>query len=643
MGELVTAPTFTLFGGVHALEIGSERMDTGLKYKPLTEEVGNAPKIESSEDLEEFIDSLVSRELSWHGGAMLMQNVLSCVYVEDLLEQIFEQFGKGPMDGFLEKFATDISSWKDVVSAYILGVIKSLNLSINILNDPTAIYQEEDIILNNAGYHFVDNTPTDKVIHVLKSALTWLKRQEASKGAKNRIELRMQFLHVMNNGVPSNLPNVTKALKLVRDITPREGDKYECVYTEGVQSRVTNTSPLRPLKSDKEPYKRLEEILQTAEEISATIPKLTKSTDLLSYFLTFSAKRPRPLPVARGLLKSIVSATDGTIMGQSQIHWVTQDMKELTCSAPGSLLETTNPQIKQALTIFLEQAALCYTDLIAVMCQNRSRQRQNLAHCILSFDSLQVNAEQLETEVGPMIKQDTIQMNGASIPALPISSWVYLRKIQIMIWVVFLGFELDVYKLWEYSRMYFYGNFLLTNLEDHLNRIQVYLEQKLQKTPRSPSLRNSQTYIQALQVESNALNQLCQAGMFLAIAFERADLIKLPPQTQATTPELLYGLRMKPFSSVGVPEKPAYEEFAQTVNAVRDPISNAKKYANSCRMFIDNLSKMSQANTELGLLKRSSVGIAISSSMLEKGSISAIELSRDNYHWFFPVISKATV
>lgn len=639
----MTAPTFTLFGGVHALEIGSERMDTGLKYKPLAEEVSNAPKIENSEDFEEFIDSLVSRELSWHGGAMLMQNVLSCVYVEDILEQIFAQAGKGPMDGFLEKFATGISSWKDVVYAYILGVIKSLNLGINILNDPAAIYQEEDIILNNSGYHFLDNTPTDKVIHVLKSALTWLKRQEASKGAKNRLELRMQFLHVMNNDTPSNLPNVTKALKLVREITPREGQKYESAYTEGVQSRVTNTSPLRPLKSEQEPYKRLEEILQTAEEISTTVSKLNKSTDLLSYFLTFSAKRPRPLPIARGLLKSIVSGTDGTIMKQSQIHWVTQDMKELTCSAPGTILETTNPQIKQALNMFLEQAALCYTDLITVMCQNRSRQRQNLSHCILSFDSLQVNAEQLETEVGSIAKQDTVQVNGTTIPGLPISCWVYLRKLQIMIWVVFLGFELDIYKLWEYSRMYYYGNVLLNYLDDHLTRIQVYLEQKLQKSPRSPGLRNSQTYIQALQVESNALNQLCQAGMYLAIAFERADLIKLPPQTQATTPELLYGLRMKPFSSVGVPEKPSYEEFTETASAVKDPIANAKKYANSCRMFIDNLSKMSQTNTELGLLKRSSVGIAISCSMLEKGSISSIELTRENYHWFFPVISKSTV
>ncbi|KAA8898670.1 hypothetical protein TRICI_006487 [Trichomonascus ciferrii] len=618
-------------------------MDTGLKYKPLAEEVSNAPKIENSEDFEEFIDSLVSRELSWHGGAMLMQNVLSCVYVEDILEHIFVQSGKGPMDWFLENFATGISSWKDVVYAYILGVIKSLNLGINILNDPTAIYQEEDIILNNAGYHFLDNTPTDKVIHVLKSALTWLKRQEASKGAKNRLELRMQFLHVMNNGTPSNLPNVTKALKIVREITPRAGQKYESAYTEGVQSRVTNTSPLRPLKSEQEAYKQLEEILQTAEEISATVPRLTKSTDLLSYFLAFSAKRPRPLPIARGLLKSIVSGTNGTIMSQSQIHWVTQDMKELTCSAPGTILETTNPQIKQALNMFLEQAALCYSDLITVMCQNRSRQRQNLAHCILSFDSLQVNAEQLETEVGSMSKQDTVQVNGTTVPGLPVSCWVYLRKLQIMIWAVFLGFELDIYKLWEYSRMYYYGNFLLDYLDDHLNRIQVYLEQKLQKNPRSQGLMNSQTYIQALQVESNALNQLCQAAMYLAIAFERANLIKLPPQTQATTSELLYGLRMKPFSSVGVPEKPSFEEFTQTTSAVKDPIENAKKYAHSCRMFIDNLSKMSQTNTELGLLKRSSVGMAISCSMLEKGSISSIELSRENYHWFFPVISKSTV
>lgn len=650
VGELATAPGFTLFGGVHALEIGNERMDTGLKYKPLQEEISNAPKINNSEDFEEFIDSLISREISWHCGAMLMQNVLSCVYVEDILEKIFNRFNSnknqsGSMDEYLEEFAKNITSWSDAAQACIIGLVKNLNLCIGILNDPSAIYQEEDIILNNAGYHFLDNTPTDKVIHVLKSALTWMKNQEAPKSSKNRVELRIQLLHTMSRNTPENRPHISKALKLIKDVVPREnGNKYDSTsYTEGVQARVTNTSPLRPLKSESEPYSRWEEILTMADEISGTVPDIVKSTDLLSFFLKFSAKRPRPLPIVRGLLKSIVN--NGSILSQSQIQWVTQDIKELTSAAPGSILETDHSQIKQIVAIFMEQAALCYTDLLTVMCQNRSRQRQNLAHCILSFDSLQVNAEQLEMDVANVLKQDTIEVNGTHVPAMPISSWVYLRKLQIMVWVVFLGFELDVYKLWEYSRMYYYGNFLLNNLEDHLNRLQVYIEQKLQKSPRFQPLKNSQSYIQALQVESNALNQLCQSGMYLAIGFEKSELIKMPAKALSiTNPELLYGLRLKPFSSVGVPEKPSFEEFQEAVglsNNVREAANQSKKFANSCRSFIDNLTKMSQANEELDLLKRSSVGLAISASMLEKGAIPKIQLTREGYHWFFPVISKA--
>ncbi|CAN6674313.1 hypothetical protein TRVA0_051S00804 [Trichomonascus vanleenenianus] len=639
VGDLAKDDFFTLFSGVHALEIGNDKMDTGQTYRPKHEELAGLPRVESREDLIELLDEVLAREMAWHTGSILMQNVISCLYIEDMLDEIKLL----AVQNDLTVLDVEVRTWFGVLRAYILATVKAVDLCAKIIKNATAIYPEEDIVVDTCGYSFLESVPMDQLVHVVKSALQFVKEQGNDLEIKRRLELRIRFLHILNEKIPREVSgHFANAKKLISSISPFTGEKrFEAAFSTGVQARVSNPSPLRELKSVEKPY---EHLLQIIEGIEALIPVMSiqKSNDLLAFFLTFSSKRPRTLPIVRAMLQGVLTKTK--LLSQPLKSWVLKDLKEISCGAYDHVLESNNDAIVRNLDAFLESATLCYADLLTVMCQNRPRQRQNLAHCIISFDSLQVAAEELEELFKSCVPRELMRTaDGGVSDAMPIASWVYLRKLNIMIWVVLLGFELDIYKLWEYSRMYYYADYLFTALNEHLDRVQTYLTQKrMGKPAQRAAVESALGYLNALQLESTALRHLCLANMYLTHAYDLKGYITSPESSSTTTtPELLYKLRMKPFSSVGVPELPSFENFTSYKQALDDPAQLAdlaKTAANNCKSLIDNLGPLAKGNSDLDLLKRSAVGVFVSSSTLTKPPSDAeVVVQRDGYHGFFPV------
>ncbi|KAF5101516.1 hypothetical protein D0Z00_000791 [Geotrichum galactomycetum] len=349
-------------------------------------------------------------------------------------------------------------------------------------------------------------------------------------------------------------------------------------------------------------------------------------------------------------------------------------------------------------TKFLGQLELAYDGLLKANMVNRSRQRQLLSHCIVVWDSLQIFAEEFEDQVNQlMIKKgeqpESFLVQGengksTSIPAFPISSWTMMRKVQIMIWVVLLGFELDIYKIWEYGYMYRYAAYLVMTQASHLQRTLNYLEQTAlsiannkikvhvskNKTGKAATqsaikkavlseLQQCIQYITTLATEADAVHYLCNANKHLSEAAVLAGYTSRPEtMTAHTSPELLYGLRMKPFSSVGVPEQPGFERMVrttppatpeETLTLIKEKLAKAKRSSDWCKNLLDRFGPaVVEANTELKHIKRSAIGISVSSSMLEKFATSKftgketaapiVSIERKSYHWFFPVLTFRT-
>lgn len=97
------------------------------------------------------------------------------------------------------------------------------------------------------------------------------------------------------------------------------------------------------------------------------------------------------------------------------------------------------------------------------MCHSRPRQRRILQKCVLEWEQLQAEAEELDTKL-----QETIP--SVSKEAFYLSSWVYHIKLLIMDMVVTAGFELELYTLHEFPLVFAVWSHIADSHLGHLER-----------------------------------------------------------------------------------------------------------------------------------------------------------------------------
>lgn len=693
-------------------------MDTGLHYKTLDEELDKCPTFTTPQQVTLMIDLLVAREASWQSGTMLIQNIFSCLQFEDLVLRklsmgMERSFFASLKDALENKGQEESKMWPIVLDAYMIGLAKTTGLALSKFKSGI-ICPDEDVGTHDFGANFLEHIDTKDIIAVLDTTSKWVRAQRKQKIAENdesaasslsvllnRLEFRTELIYIVNEKKQPKKSHLTLALGLIEKILASEvldvNEKdYDVCFTSGVQSRISNTNPLRSTQKLTfiEAYSTYRKII-TSIEGYRPVQGITRATDLLAFFVS-SATQQDTLPLARVFLQVIAQVSNSNVLGQRVLTWALEDLKETTGPRIMSLLVGPKGNMLVDNSRLLTELAVCYEDLLKANMVNRARQRQNLAHCIVSWDTLQVVTEEFEEKVAERAMQvggifETVVVENSDgessvVPALPISSWVYLRKVQMMIWVVLLGFELDIYKIWEYAYMYRYVSYLVMTQAAHLQRTLNYMEQaalnlanggKTRGGAKSQSKSSSKTigtdiqelqgclqYLTGLSIEATVLSSLCDANMYLAEAAVLAGYAARPAETTShTSTELLYGLRMKPFSSVGTPELPPYDQMivtdlkegANVLDEVKQRLVEAKKASLACRSAIDRLGpSVAEANPELRTIKRSAVGIAVSCSQLESHASKKFAPSPDpaldqpkliverkNYHWYFPVLTFA--
>jgi hypothetical protein len=196
------------------------------------------------------------------------------------------------------------------------------------------------------------------------------------------------------------------------------------------------------------------------------------------------ARKPSPSPYVRSLLQSLFFK-EMKILGTMPIKQLLfDDVRELT-NPVDLLLDPRNeaveaPQdprfnIVKRTNWFIERAGRSYLDLFRNICQNRSRLRRNLCHAILDWDSLQVECEEIDSELRELTQEEPQKTpNGPPSYSFPLSSWVYLYKLRQMEWIILLGFELEVYQPHEYADMFWYLQIYVRTKIGHLERIRQF-------------------------------------------------------------------------------------------------------------------------------------------------------------------------
>ena len=337
--------------------------------------------------------------------------------------------------------------------------------------------------------------------------------------------------------------------------------------------------------------------------------------------MTFQAQKPQPLVYIRTLLQNFLFR-DMVILGHLSIRHVIDDDLSIVVLPCSPLLDPANddveaPQdprfaIAHQMELFRQRTAQSYLDIFRAFCQNRCRVRRTLCHSIQDWETVQLDAGeidqllQVQLEEKPMLYKTVLVPNLTEpMYSVPLSSWAYLYKLRLMEWIVQLGFELETYQSDELAGMYWYLSYLAKTRAQHAERTKSFTLQRFN------DLRAHHTFTHAMEAQfTRSLAYLRVTILDAAVTWEFADALAclysalgrmrliVPPPRPYSTDELRYDIRMKPFAPISLPALFSYEEFvehtAQDDASTADLLEFARRGVVGARKGFESLAKLSE-------------------------------------------------
>ncbi|KAH8878984.1 Mak10 subunit [Thozetella sp. PMI_491] len=618
-GELVKDDYFTLFESVGALEIMDPKMDSGCLALGESLDVDfDVTRPILPKEVLGIIDQLLCLEMAWHLGYPLSQTLLTNVYIEAMMNPAPETLADA--DFIRNRKESDPRDpMLTVLRAYILGLLKAC-WYVNERIKYEHYYEEEDFVTNNYHRTLLENIDHNDIRDEILEARRMLGSiqhkisDELSNALSYRLEFRTAFLRAIElselRSEPESLKLPWRQMQVVWDQIKLGHDLGVPVpeaFSTKIQRRLASTVPPRPIVqlSFDEAWDHFKKLVDDAIEVLDVL-YYSDSQSLMTFVLTFQAKKPQPLVYIRTLLQSFLFR-DMIILGHLSIRQVMDDDLAITVLPGSRLLDPSNDAVEaphdprfamaHQMEIFRQRAAQSYFDILRAFCQNRCRVRRTLCHSIQDWETVQVDAEEIDQLLQIQLEEQPIQYPTVApagmepVYSLPLSSWAYLYKLRLMEWIVQLGFELETYQPDELAGMYWYLSYLAKTRAQHAERIKAFnlharadLRRRCleEATPYTASMdaqfRRALDYLRLMVLDAAVTWELADALSCLYTVLYRERAIEPPPRPYSTD-SLRYDIRMRPFAPIGLPELPSFAAFERATKQPDSPTASLLDYA----------------------------------------------------------------
>lgn len=645
--KVVQSPLFNLLEGTRAVEIGNKKLDTGLI--PLSE-IDYSFDTSCPQDVDKvigIINGLVRLYTSWLNNSSLPVTVMSCRYVQTLLENY-----KGSLNDCTfenkrlpkqENYDKSSVEWKlvhKVLNSLILGLVKFIGISLHIAFN--TLYEEEDLTTRSMDLDFLTDIPSEFIVKKIIESIHWLNQENGIETQKK--EILCEYLELMNRMLDLQL-----ILAIAIPIFENDNKKKIKNEIQFLQLGLKNIESLSKVNFDsfKPPYGSFSKFIQfdsnnrsipaelymtTNEECLQSLQMMLKSiynyviesNELLNVnhfnqFLTYDISykiNSEYNAISRGLFQLYLIRDDKSILGSKETitSMGLKLMENTSClqslifqpdtwtSIQGTdeYINTTKEDILIKLNQLLSDIETGIYHNLSSVTNNRCRQRQLMSRGIVIWDTLQVSSESLELElwqqygIGDRIEgPDSIRDE----PSLPLSSFVYLTKLNVMLEVALSGFETNIYKPFEMSWMYWYISYLTeviaefySNQIKSINNLKIYSittsvpkkikklksgpkkqklkqQNEIQQKIHLPMLEKINDYNNSYVIESyKGLRMLSDGARMLFIMLHALEITNITPSFELTSLEKIYNLQMKPWSSVGVPNLPHFKQYEKSIS-----------------------------------------------------------------------------
>nr|CDP30501.1 Putative MAK10 subunit [Podospora anserina S mat+] len=631
LGELVKDGFFSLFESVGALEIMDPKMDSGcLAPGESLDEDYDVTRVLSPGEVIGIIDQMFCLEMAWYQGYPLSQTLLTNVYIDRMLEP--EPMVLGDADFIRGKAVGEGETMHVVLRAYCLGVVKCCWY----INDRIKFehyYEEEDFVTNTYHRSLLDSFELDEINEELMAARRLVHSvrhtigDQLAQALGFRLELRTAFLRAIELSVlrsnPDSLSLPWTQMEAVWEMIYKSrhlGTPVPEAFSTKIQRRLASTMPPRPIVklSTEETYKHFKKLFADGIDVLNVLNYHDSQSLLQNFVMTFQSQKPQPLVYIRTLLQSFLFK-DMIILGKLSIRHVIDDDLSLVVLPASKLLDPANDLVEaphhwryalaHQMETFRQRAAQSYLDIFRAFCQNRCRIRRTLCHSIQDWETVQLDAEQIDQllqhqiEETPLVYPPTGDGGGGVGPtySLPLSSWAYLYKLRLMEWIVQLGFELEIYAPDELGGMYWYLSELARSRARLVDRISFFTKHReAGQQAASPSagqeaaFNKSRQYLYQTSLDAAITWEMADALSNLYAALGRLGLVVAPPRPYSTD-EMRYDVRMKPFAAIGMPELPSWEVYRAATD---------RRQVETGRLLDDASLSLEQASRGLEVMER---------------------------------------
>lgn len=636
-GEIVEAPGFMLEQALAAYEVGTRKIDSGdpADFTTLEADLARARSaypLDSDARCKAFLDDLLAAEIAWHYGYSLLQTVFSNVLLENEVRTLdrLDKQGGAPTEAVRGYLATlDLGTLEGLARVACVSVVKSVSVACDIAYGPgvNALYPEEDLYFDPAGNYMLRDFPLQEIIELVDKA-----RKAAKTSGYTPLvsffELHALWLTVLKQRINKNTKNIEKLMQLVGEYEFTADSELASItsayHGTACQARFNNSCIRQPLQSlDPTQTRAYWTKILTAMLRFAPVYTIRRSVELTGFYLQFCS-REEPA-IVRAMAKCFI--TDSAVLGTSARIWCFNDICEVVARDLPSVPKKAKDGTETAGSEFLTQAALCYLDLLTLFCRNRCRVREGLCALVLSFDSLQVSAQHADNASAP----------NAAAAAMSFTNWAFMRKLQVMVWIVLMSFENNLVSYAEMGYCAWYAHLLCQQLLSHLGRMRGNFE----AAGKGARERSGYAYLVSLEMEMQMLAQLSTAEFMMYIALHK---LKPPTAPANASAEMLYRLRFQMFDCIAIPEMPEYASYLEMFEAldVETALRGAANSANSVKNLLSRLGGMAQGadgNDDIPKLKRSAIGLCIAVSKIVKlnGQAFELEVEHTGFHPYFPI------
>ena len=457
--------------------------------------------------------------------------------------------------------------------------------------------QDEDFSSQVYNRPLLHNVDADEILLLLDDAQAYLEESSLSMELRSALDNRLIFRQELLAALQRNssvtdfqyTSSNSSAFGLLEELSkscsiskPVEGS-----FSLKLQRTMASSAPPRPMVNIPfaEACDFLRRMCQDTMDL-LQVANVEGNERIWQAIHLFMSRTPQPSAYVRSLLQTHLSRNDRIFDRQTLKEFIFADLQSLVL--PGSmLLDPENEKaeapssgrfkIAASMDDFVREVGQSYWSIFRSACLNRARVRRTLCHFVAEWDNLQVEIEELDTSLQPLIHEEALLYSGASQPSFsyPLSSWMYHWKLHQLRCFLQMGFELSVYLPNELPGMLWYTSHICTTHLAHLNRMSFFVEEAGRRR-RDEAAARKQSPKTAIDTSNKvdvvlwkldrqfhhvrAHDNLAEALHALYVVLQRHHLLSAPSQRYSSD-RLRYELRMKSFLPLGIPQILPFEDF----------------------------------------------------------------------------------